>query len=62
MIDKDCSSSLIFGIVCQLARGSLLLTTQIDKHGDLSSLKMKGKKNSNRCWFEKILVCLTANC
>ena len=41
MIDKDYSSSLIFGNVCQLARGSVLLTIPIDKHGDPSSLKLK---------------------
>ena len=39
MINEDCSSSLIFGIVCQLARGSVLST--VPKDEDPSSLKMK---------------------
>ena len=48
MIDKDYSSSLIFGIVCQLDRDQ----SQIDKPEDPSSFKMK-QENSD---------CLTANC
>ena len=39
MIDKDCSSSLIFGTVCQLDRDQCFYQFQIDKHEDLSSLK-----------------------
>ena len=46
MNDKDCSSSLIFGIVCQLDRGS------INKLEDPSSFKMKWENSD----------CLTANC
>ena len=55
MIDKDCSSSLIFGIVGQLDWGSVLLTgnPKFVKHEDPSNLKMKGE-NSDWCWFEKI--------
>ena len=44
MIDKYCSSSLIFCIVCQLARGSVLSTVQIDTDEDPSTLKMKREK------------------
>ena len=42
------SSSLFFGIYCQLDRGSVY----IDKYEDPSSLKMKWE-NSDRCWCEK---------
>ena len=52
MIDKDCSSSLIFGIVCQLDRDQFFEQTQIDKHEDPPSLKKK-RENSDRCWCEK---------
>ena len=48
MIDKDCSPSLIFVIVCQLDGDQ----SQIDKLEDPSSLKMQ-RGNSDRCWYEK---------
>ena len=54
MIDKDCSSSLIFGIVCQLDRDQCFKQSQIDKHEDPSSLKKK-RENSDRCWCAKHL-------
>ena len=56
MIDKDCSS-LIYGIVCQLARDQCYQQSQIDKDEDPPSLKMKWE-NCDRCWCEKILVLL----
>ena len=56
MIDKDCSSSLIFGIVCQIAWGSVLLSV-INSH---KLIRMKTLKSQNetgkQCCCEKILV------
>ena len=53
MIDKDCSSSLIFGFVCQLDWDQ----SQIDKLEHPTSLKMKREK-SDRCWCEKKILVL----
>ena len=47
MIDKDCSPSLIFGIVNKIGDQS-----EIDKLEDPSSLKMT-RENSDRCRCEK---------
>ena len=52
MIVIDCSSSLIFGIFCQLDRDQCFLQSQINKHEDPSSLKKK-RENNDRSWCEK---------